>query len=112
MNARRHIELLSALHRGLTSRNRDPERFQKGEDRQVYRGHRRLRGLIRDLSLPGVKVGARWLQNPGGLAVAVDAPSLRYRRVVFLSPWEAEFFLGLGPGAGLPELPPDLVSPS
>jgi hypothetical protein len=96
MNPEERRSLLSDLRRGRTSRNRDLDRFAEPESRRVLTGYRRVKALWSDLSRPGVGARARWVENPGHLAVAVEDPRLRYRRVVLLTPWEAEFLAALG----------------
>lgn len=71
----------------------------------MLRAYRRVRSLLRELARPGVRAGARWSTNPGGLDVAVECPRLRYRRVVVLAPWEARFLLAETDGALSPDAP-------
>ncbi|MEW6486404.1 MAG: hypothetical protein AB1578_00625 [Thermodesulfobacteriota bacterium] len=91
--------LFDDLLHGRTSRNRELDRFAQPECRSVLRGYRRVKALVRELGRPGVEV--QWVGHPEALAVAVTHPRLRYRRVVFLSPWEARFLASLpGPAQG------------
>ena len=93
MDEAQRKQLLLELHRGDISRNREFEQFRDDEARRVLRGYRRLRSLLEELVRPGVRARMRWAANPGGLAVAVEDPGLRYRRVVLLAPWEVDFLL-------------------
>jgi len=107
MNPEDRRSLLHDLDRGRTSRNREVDRFAEPGCRRVLTGYRRVKALLRDLDRPGVDARARWVENPGHLAVAVEDPRLRYRRVVLLAPWEAEFLASLGgPGARLESAAP------
>ncbi len=95
--------LLDDLHCGRTSRNRDLERFGRPEYRSVLSGYRRVKTLLGEAGRPGVRFRARWLGGGERLAVAVEDGKLRYRRIVFLSPWEAAFLASVaGAAAGLP----------
>jgi hypothetical protein len=105
MNDAQRTDLLKDLHRGLTSRNRDFERFYDGDARRVLVGYRSLRSLLRELGRPGVRARAQWTGNPGGLVVAVEDGGLSYRRVMVLATWEVEFLVNEA-GAELPlEIP-------
>jgi hypothetical protein len=98
--------LFDDLLHGRTSRNRELDRFAQPECRSVLRGYRRVRALVRELGRPGAEVC--WLGHPEALAVTVTHPRLRYRRVVFLSPWEAQFLASLArPPQGAVPGPPD-----
>ncbi len=102
--------LLRDLHRGLISRNRAFDLFEHPEARRVLGAYRTLRDLVRDLGRPGVRVRTRWVENPGGVAVAVEAPGLRYRRVAVLPPWAVAFLESeMGPRTVL--RPPPRPSP-
>lgn len=108
MTDSQRLDLYRRLRRGETSRNRQFERFSHGEGQRVWAGYRRLRSLLADLQRPGARVRARWAGNPGGLQVAVEAATLRYRRVVRLEPWEVEALraeLGRFPSLEIPPLP-------
>jgi len=100
MNPDQRRVLLDDLQHGRTSRNRDLERFAEPRCRRVLAGYRRVRALLADLRRPGASTRTRWLEGPERLALAVDLPRLRYRRVVVLTPWEAEFLEALGGPGG------------
>jgi len=104
MDPEERHSLLQDLHCGRTSRNRDLEGFAEPARRRVLSGYRRVKALVRDLRRPGVDVHARWVENPGHLAVAVEDTRLRYRRVVLLAPWEAEFLETLAEPGATPQI--------
>ena len=99
--------LLRDLHRGLVSRNRAFDLFEHPEARCVLGAYRTLRDLVRDLGRPGVRVRSRWVRNPGAVAVAIEDPRRRYRRVAVLPPWAVAFLESeLGPGTVPPRPSP------
>lgn len=103
MSPNERRSLLDDLHSGRTSRNRELERFGRHDCRAVLSGYRRVKALLGEAGRPGVRFRARWLEGGARLAVAVEDPKLRYRRVVFLSSWEAAFLASVaGSAAGLP----------
>lgn len=89
---------LAELHAGTASRNRDPARFGAGSGRRVHALYRRLRSLLLEISRPGRE---SWLEGGVGsdARVVVRIAGLRYRRIVPLAAWEADFLL-VDMGAG------------
>lgn len=94
-------QLLAALHRGATSRNRAFERFRDPQARRVLRAHRRLRGLLMEIQGSEARVTAHWSGDGRTLLVECRRPRLRYRRRVTLTAWEAAFLLQTPAGATL-----------
>ena len=87
-------QLITSLHRGESSRNRDFDRYTDAPGCLAYRHYRRLRSLLVEVSLPGCRA---WLEPPSGeddTALVVRVEGLLYRRRAQLSRWEAAFFLG------------------
>lgn len=83
--------LLSDLHAGLTSRNRDYEGFQEPEARRVLAGYRRLKSLARELRRADVEVRVQRARQSDEAAVEVRVRGLRYHRLVCLSLQELDF---------------------
>ena len=96
MDAREKRCLLQDLHLGRTSRNKEFGRFCEPQARAVLNAHRRLRSLLGELVDPGVRATVRALED-GRVQVTARRPALRYRRVLVLEPWEAEFLTETAP---------------
>ena len=86
------LRLLRALYAGRTSRNREYARFATPSGRRLHHSYRLLRALRAEIAFPGAKA---WIEpaRGDGSSVTVGVAGLRYRRVVRLSRWEAEFLL-------------------
>ena len=104
MDHSERAQLLAALHRGATSRNRAFERFRDPRARQVLGAHRRLRSLIAEIQRPDTRVTARWAGDGRTLTVECRRPRLRYRRQLTLTEWEAAFLLQTPAGTTLAAL--------
>jgi hypothetical protein len=104
MTHREETQLLAALHRGATSRNREFERFRDPRARRVLRVHRRLHSLFAEIQRPDVQVTACWSGDCCTLSVECRQPRLRYRRRLTLTRWEAAFLLQTPAGTDLAPL--------
>ncbi len=85
--------LLRELYEGRTSRNRDFGRFLRPEAAAVLAGFRRLKSLARELGRPDTEVACLPVPGSEGRLLEVRRSCLRYRRAVFLEPWEFDFLV-------------------
>lgn len=85
------FNLLCDLHKGLTSRNREFERFNRKDEFLVLCAYARIKGIMKDLENPAVSASARWIENSGRLQITLESSLLSYKRQIYLSHWEVDF---------------------
>lgn len=99
--SREKLLLLSKIHEGKLSRNRDFQLFKGGPARRAHIAHNRLCALLRELKEPGARVSFSRTQESASLTIRVER--MGFSHTARLTRWESEFFLeNMGARALLP----------